>query len=118
MDVSLFLKLLTVWLSLLGAVWIINPKAGLHESAGAHGLFVGRLVGTYQIIIGCMNWLISSQNYTLVHQFLWVDLCMNLVPIVLITVNILRRIFTKGEVAGIVAHALPVVCLVVYLIVI
>lgn len=116
MDVSLFLKLLTIWLSLLGIVWIINPKAGLHESVGVHSIFVARLVGAYQIVIGIMNWIISTQSHTLVRQFLWVDLLMNAIPIALISVNILSHKFAKQEVAGIVAHALPVVGLVVYLI--
>ena len=116
MDVSVFLKLLTVWLGLLGIVWVVNPKAGLHESVGVHGVFVARLVGAYQIVIGIMNWLVSAQNHTLIQHFLWVDLLMNVIPITLIMVNILSHKFAKSEIAGIVAHALPVIGLVVYLI--
>ena len=116
MDVSVFLKLLTVWLSMLGIVWVINPKAGLHESVGVHGIFVARLVGAYQIIIGAMNWLISTQDHRLVQHFLWVDLLMNAIPIVLITANILSHKFAKSEIAGIVAHVLPVIGLVAYLV--
>ena len=116
MDVSVFLKLLAVWLSLLGVVWVVNPKAGLHESVGDHSIFVARLTGAYQIIIGIMNWLISTQDHTLVRHFLWVDLLMNAIPIILISVNILSHKFAKREIAGIVGHALPVLGLVVYLI--
>lgn len=116
MDVDLFLKIYAVYLGLFSSVWVLNPAAGLEENPNERSLFVARLLGANGIMIGALAWLLSSQSHTVIRDFLWVGIVVNLVPIILIIVNLIRGKFGKREYVGIASHALPLIGFVYFLI--
>jgi hypothetical protein len=115
MSVDLFLKIYAVYLGLFSLVWAANPAAGLEENPDEKSLFVARLLGTNGIMIGVLAWLLSSQSHTIIREFLWVGIVVNLVPIILIVVNLIRGKFGKREYIGIASHALPLAGFAYYL---
>jgi hypothetical protein len=115
-NARIFMRVLAVYYALaLGAVWLAAPRSGLGHDHSANALFVARVLGADLVIIGIMNWLISSQPTGLVRKALWANVLMNLVPVVLGTVNTLNGSFGASGWVGVAAHAIPLVAILFYL---
>jgi hypothetical protein len=74
-------------------------------------VFVARVLGADLVIIGIMNWLISSQPAGLVRKAMWANVLMNVIPVVLGTVNVLNGSFGASGWVGVGAHAIPLAAL-------
>lgn len=63
MTARTLMRVLAVYYILvLGAVWLAAPRSSLGHDHSAYALFVARVLGADLVIIGIMNWLISSQQ--------------------------------------------------------
>jgi hypothetical protein len=115
-NARIFMRVLAVYYALaLGAVWLAAPRSGLGHDHGADAVFVARALGADLVIIGIMNWLISSQSAALVRKALWANVLMNVIPVVLGTVNVLNGDFGASGWVGVGAHAIPLAALLAYL---
>src|SRR3712207_2566184 len=110
MTLSRFLKALALYnVILLGLVWIAAPQTGLGDDAGPYATMIARALGTNLVVIGVMNWLVSSQSVPLMRKFLWPNMATHLVPAAISTVNILAGTFPARNWTGVVIHLIPAV---------
>ena len=97
MNARIFMRVLAVYYALaLGVVWLAAPRSGLGHDHTANALFAARVLGADLVIIGIMNWLISSQPMALVRKAMWANVLMNLIPVALGTVNVINSSFGKS----------------------
>lgn len=116
-SARILMRVLAVYYVLaLGAVWLVAPRSGLGHDYSANAVFVARALGADLVIIGIMNWLVSSQPAGLVRKAMWANVLMNVVPVVLGTVNVLNGSFGGSGWVGVGAHAIPLAALLFYLI--
>jgi hypothetical protein len=115
-NARIFMRILAVYYAVaLGAVWLAAPRSGLGHDHSANAVFVARVLGTDLVIIGIMNWLISSQPAGLVWKAMWANVLMNVIPVALGTVNVLNGSFGASGWVGVAAHAIPLAALLLYL---
>ncbi|MEV6301269.1 hypothetical protein AB0M02_17805 [Actinoplanes sp. NPDC051861] len=115
MTLARFLKALALYnVVLLGLVWIAAPQAGLGAEPDPYATMIARALGTNLVVIGVMNWLVSSQPIPLMRKFLWPNLATHLVPAAISTANILAGTFPARNWIGVVIHLIPAVALIAY----
>jgi len=115
-NARIFMRVLAVYYALaLGVVWLAAPRSGLGHDHTANALFAARVLGADLVIIGIMNWLISSQPMALVRKAMWANVLMNLIPVALGTVNVINSSFGASGWVGVAAHAIPLAAILLYL---
>jgi hypothetical protein len=78
-------------------------------------VFVARALGTDLVVVAIMNWLLSSQPTGAIRGALWVNVLLNLVPVVMGTVYVLDDSFGASGWVGVGAHAVPLLVVLYYL---
>jgi hypothetical protein len=111
-KLSLVLKAVAVLdIVVLGAVWLVAPAVGLAEHPDARSLLVARALGTDLVVIGLMNWIISSREDAAMRPFLLPNIVMHVVPAAIIVALILGGTFGPADWLGAGLHIAPAVVL-------
>jgi hypothetical protein len=117
MDLELFLKLLAIYnIVLLGSVWLLAPQVGLGKNPEPRALMVARALGTDLVVIGIMDWMISTLPLATMQRFIWPNILMHIVPAIVVSRYILLGVFPKKEIMGVVLHIIPLAGLVFYIV--
>ncbi|WP_328652174.1 hypothetical protein OG598_31170 [Micromonospora sp. NBC_00330] len=95
----------------LGAVWLIAPGTGLADHPDARSLLVARALGTDLVVVGMMNWIISSREDPVMRPFLLPNIVMHVVPAAIIVTLIFSGIFGAADWLGAGLHIAPAVLL-------
>jgi hypothetical protein len=116
MNARILLRVLAAYYAVpLGVVWLAVPGSGLGHDHGANAVFVARALGADLVIIGLLNWLTSSQPTALIRKVMWANVLMNVIPVILGTVNVLNGSFGTSGWVGVGAHAIPLAALLLWL---
>jgi hypothetical protein len=117
MELGLFLKLLAIFnIVILGSVWLLAPQVGLGKNPGPRALMVARALGTDLVVIGIMNWIISTLPEATMRTFIVPNMLMHLVPAVVISRYVMTSTLPRKEIVGAVLHYVPFIGLAVYLV--